>query len=111
MKTAVIGNRDFNDYEKLKQALSQFKISVLVSGGAKGADTLAERYADEHGIEKEIIKPDYKSFGKSAIFIRNREIVEKCERLIAFWNGKPGGTEYTIKHADKKNKEITIIRI
>jgi predicted Rossmann fold nucleotide-binding protein DprA/Smf involved in DNA uptake len=46
MKVAVIGSRSFNDYEKLKDTLSKISISLLVSGGANGADKLGEQYAN-----------------------------------------------------------------
>jgi hypothetical protein len=47
MKTAVIGSRRFNDYALLQQTLDTYTISQIISGGAKGADTLAEQYAKE----------------------------------------------------------------
>jgi predicted Rossmann fold nucleotide-binding protein DprA/Smf involved in DNA uptake len=68
MKVAVIGGRDFKDYELVKKTLSKLTITVIVSGGALGADLLAERYADENNIPKKIFLPDWKTYGKIAGF-------------------------------------------
>ena len=53
MKVAVIGSRGFDDYERLKKVLDTLPITTIVSGGASGADSLSEKYADEKGIKKE----------------------------------------------------------
>jgi len=111
MKIAVIGNREFQDYGLLCRILNGFTFSVLISGGAKGTDTLAERFARENNIETLILKPDYKAFGRPAPFIRNRAMVDACDQVIAFWDGRDGGTKYTVKHARKKNKPVTVIQI
>ena len=60
MKVGVIGSRNFNDYELVKETLTRLKITLLVSGGAKGADSLGERYANENNITTLIFKPDWK---------------------------------------------------
>ena len=57
MKVAVIGGRTFNDYELVKETLTKLDITLLVSGGAKGADSLGERYASENNITTLIYKP------------------------------------------------------
>jgi predicted Rossmann fold nucleotide-binding protein DprA/Smf involved in DNA uptake len=62
MKAAVIGSRSFNDYNKLSEVLSTFEISEIISGGAKGVDILAERYANSHHISTTILKPDWSPF-------------------------------------------------
>lgn len=67
MKIAIIGSRTFNDYELLRQSLDEFSfeanvdISLIVSGGANGADSLGERYAHENNIETLIFLPDWKN--------------------------------------------------
>lgn len=110
MKVAIIGSRGFDDYELLKKELSKHEISLIISGGAKGADSLAEKFADEHNIEKLIFKPEYQIYGKKATFVRNQQIVENCEKLIAFWDELSKGTESTIKKAVKKGKDVEVIR-
>jgi hypothetical protein len=111
MKVAVIGSRNFNDYEKVKQVLSTKNITLLVSGGAKGADTLGQKYAEEHDIETKIFLPDWEKYGKKAGFLRNSDIINESELVIAFWDGFSKGTLDSLKKAKKENKNILIINI
>lgn len=111
MKVAVIGSRNFNDYEKVKQVLSTKNITLLVSGGAKGADTLGQKYAEEHDIETKIFLPDWEKYGKKAGFLRNSDIINESELVIAFWDGFSKGTLDSLKKAKKGNKNILIINI
>lgn len=109
MKVAVIGSRDFNDYEEVKQTLSTINITLLVSGGAKGADTLGERYAKEHNIETKIFLPDWEKHDKKAGFLRNTDIINEAELIIAFWDGQSKGTKDSIEKAFKSEKKLLII--
>jgi hypothetical protein len=111
MKVAVIGSRTFDDYELVKETLSTFTISLLVSGGAKGADSLGERYANENNITTLIFKPDWKKHGPAAGPIRNTDIVNNADTIIAFWNGESRGTKDSITKAEKLGKEVIIIKI
>jgi hypothetical protein len=108
MKVAVIGSRGFNDYSYLKSKLDQFEIDEIVSGGAKGADSLAERYAREMGIDLKVYLPKYKKFGRVAPLIRNRQIVEDSDLVVAFWDGKSKGTKNAIGEANKLGKKIQV---
>lgn len=109
MKVAVIGSRSFNDYERLKSVLSLFPISVIVSGGAVGADSLGERYADENNIQKEILLPQWDLFGKKAGLMRNTTIIENSEIVIAFWDQKSKGTRDSIGKANQMKKNTFIV--
>lgn len=111
MKVAVIGSRTFNDYELVKETLSTFTISLLVSGGAKGADSLGERYANENNIETLIFKPDWKKHGPAAGPLRNTDIVNNADTIIAFWDCESRGTKDSITKAEKLGKEVIIIKI
>jgi len=108
MKFAIIGSRSFSNYEYLKEKLSGIPITHIVSGGAVGADSLAERYAQERGIPITVIKPDYAQHGKAATHIRNREIVNASDAVIAFWNGQAGGTKSVIAYAEDVGKAVEI---
>ena len=84
--------------------------ALIVSGGAKGADALAERYARENIIPMDVNPPNFK-FGRSAFFIRNQEIVDTSDHIIAFPTGDSRGTYNTISKARKAGKPITVIEI
>ena len=107
-KIAVIGSRDFDNFDLLKSVLDAHCPMVVVSGGAKGADALAELYAKQNGLEIQLFKPDWKMFGRGAGVIRNRQIVESCDYVIAFWDGKSRGTKSSIDYARKLNKAVHI---
>lgn len=112
MKIAVVGSRTFNDYKLLRSTLNKYDhIELIVSGGAKGADSLAEKYARENGIETLIFKPDWDKNGKAAGYIRNVDIIKNCDLVIAFWDGKSKGTKHSIDLAKNGNKKIIIERI
>lgn len=111
MKIAVIGSRTFDNYELLCKSLDTFypKITQIISGGALGADSLAERFAKEQGISTLIFKPDWEKYGKVAGFIRNKDIVESADIVVAFWNGVSKGTFNSIDHAYKMKKSVIIV--
>ncbi len=95
---AIVGSRDFNDYELLKAEMNKVEIKKIVTGGAKGADQLAENYAREHNIPVEVFKPDWK-------LGRHAGILLACD----FWNGQSKGTLSTINHAKKLGKQVLIV--
>jgi hypothetical protein len=111
MKLAVVGSRTFNDYELLCATLNPHlgKIQVIVSGGAKGADSLAERWAKENGVATEVYLPEWEKYGKSAGFKRNELIVENCDSCVAFWDGVSPGTKSSIDLCKKKGKKHKVI--
>ena len=114
MKIGIVGGRDFNDYQSLKKKLSKFiednriSLNSIVSGGAKGADTLAEKFATEMDVEMIVFKPDFEKFGRGAALARNTQIIEKSDVVFAFWDGKSKGTHDSIKKAEKLNKRLLI---
>jgi hypothetical protein len=109
MKVAVIGSRDFNDYNLVKSTLSTLNITLIVSGGARGADTLGERYADENKIPTKIFYPDWGTHGKSAGFKRNTDIIENSDLILAFWDGSSKGTLDSLNKASRLGKNLLII--
>lgn len=111
MKYAIVGSREFKDYDLLKEHLDAIPdITEIISGGAIGADKLAERYASENGIEVVIFKPDWARYGRGAGPVRNKLIISSSEKVIAFYNGVSKGTLSSINFAKKQNKEIKIVR-
>lgn len=116
MILGIVGSRKFTDQEVFLGNMGLLFpestcIIQIVSGGAQGADTLAEIYADIKGIPITIIKPDWQKHGKQAGFIRNGEIVVMSDVIVAFWDGQSKGTQDTIAKAKMFKKPTIIIYI
>lgn len=109
MKLLIAGSRGITDFDL--SAHIPPETTVIISGGAKGVDTLAEKYADEHGLEKIIIKPDYKKYSRGAPIRRNEEMVELADMVLVIWDGQSHGTKYTANYAKKKNKPTIIVEV
>ena len=110
MKLAVIGSRGFSDYGQLATELDKYQIECIISGGAKGADQLAARYAREKNIPLVEHLPEYEKYGRRAPLVRNKLIVEDCEFLLAFWDGTSRGTAFSIDLAQKGGKKVEVVR-
>lgn len=113
----IAGSRSFNDYQTLKditnKEIDPKYQTVIVSGGAKGADKLAEKYAKENGFEKTIFPAKWEIFGKSAGYIRNVKMHEflsnqKNKKVICFWDGQSKGTAHNFSLAEKYDNPIAI---
>lgn len=107
-KMGVIGSRTFTNYKYMKEILDSFSFSEIVSGGAKGADSLARRYAEEKNIPIAEILPDWNQHGKSAGFKRNKLIIDQSDAIVAFWDGVSRGTKNSIDLAKNANKSVYI---
>ena len=110
---AIVGGRDFTDYALLKKTVDkireEYEITRIVSGGARGADSLAERYAQENDIPILVLKPDW-SKGRGAGLARNKDIVEQSDFVLAFWDGESKGTKNTISRT-KRHGEGKKLRV
>ena len=113
MNVAIIGGREFKNYIKMKKYiednLNVSQIDNIVSGGAKGADSLGRRFAEEHNIHMIMHLPDWDRYGKSAGFKRNPLIVADADTVIAFWDGKSKGTKDTITLAREAGKFVQVV--
>ena len=116
MKVIIAGGRDFSDYELLKKKcdsiLSNKKLSdiTIVSGCARGADDMGETYALEKGYMIELFCAEWETYGKKAGMIRNTQMAEVADALIAFWDGKSHGTKHMIEIATKKGLLVRVIK-
>ena len=111
MIIGVVGSRTFKNYNLLEQKLSTapYDITEIISGGAKGADALAIRYARKRGLSWREFLPDHKKY-RHPYHHRNRLIAEASDVLIAFWDGSSTGTKYTIGYMRKLGKPVHIFR-
>lgn len=108
-KVIVAGSRSFDSYDLLKEKLDMLEISEIVSGGARGADSLGEKYALENNIPIKLFPANWNQYGKSAGFIRNREMAQYADFLIVFWDGESKGTKHMIDLMKKENKNGTVV--
>ena len=112
MIIGITGSRKFTDTACMEQAILEMKPSLLLTGGATGADTMAENIAKKHGIPCKVFLPKFKTDPKTPYhprwyLERNKEIVDACDVLLAFFAGeKSKGTEYTVEYAKKISKPI-----
>lgn len=112
----VAGSRDFSDYDYLAKMLDGLSAHIadtitILCGECRGADRLGKRYAIEHGYDVASYPADWKKYGKSAGYIRNREMAKNADSLVAFWNGVSRGTKHMIDLATEYGLEITVIRV
>ena len=109
MKILIAGSRNIDTFD-----LSPYipkETTLIISGGAKGIDTIAEKYADEHRISKLILLPQYNLYGKSAPIKRNEMMVNIADTVIIVWDGNSRGTKFTLQYSKKKNKNIILITV
>jgi len=117
MKLIIAGSRTFNNYEFLAETISRLytskgiKITEIVSGGARGADKLGERYAKENLMPVKIFPAAWDCYGKSAGFRRNIKMAEYGDMVIVFWDGKSVGTKHMINIAQSKGLKVEIVQI
>ena len=114
MKIAVVGSRSFSDYAILENwilsHLPKESISVVISGGASGADMLAEQFAKKFNIPTKVIRPDWANNGRSAGIVRNVAIVKECDVCFIFWDGLSRGTKSNIDLCQRYEKPHYICR-
>ena len=118
-KVIIAGGRNYDDYTTLRKECDRilsrkFADSgcevVIVSGGATGADALGEQYASEKGLTIDRHPADWKKNGRAAGPIRNAEMADVSDALIAFWDGQSRGTKSMIDLAQRKGLQVAIVR-
>lgn len=107
MKLAIIGSRSITEIDIEKYIPDG--VSEIVSGGARGVDTLAKQYAVFNNIKYTEILPNYTKFKKGAPLKRNEKIADYADKALVFWDGCSKGTEHIINCFLKLNKECKII--
>lgn len=131
MRIIIAGSRTFNDYDLLKKTLDIFAIEYgkvessmspgfyysttkilaecILSGKARGADTLGEQWAKANSVPIKEYPAEWDKHGKSAGYIRNKEMAENADALVAFWDGKSKGTKHMIDLALEKGLTVVVI--
>lgn len=116
-RVIIAGTRSFNDYELLRDSCNNLLSEkqrthtvVVISGTARGADRLGERYAKERGFQLRRFPADWEQYGKSAGHIRNAKMADNADALIAFWDGESKGTKNMIDNARRKGLAVRVIQ-
>lgn len=116
-RVIIAGSRGFDDYNllvgKCNYLLSEKMKThdiVIISGTARGADQLGEKFAEEMGYELEKYPADWDKYGKSAGYIRNKEMAEHADAVICFWDGSSLGTKHMVDIAKEKGLIVKVIR-
>lgn len=118
VRLAIVGSRSFNDMKFMAAAISEILPNIItpgddlliVSGGAQGADELAVKLAKDIGVSWHIFHADWDNLGKRAGYVRNVDIVNGSDHVVAFWDGTSKGTKHTIDLAEKAGKLFQVIR-
>lgn len=113
MKVIIAGGRFFDDYDLLKIYCGRIigdRTIEVVSGCAKGADILGERYADEKGFIISRFPAQWDKFGKKAGYLRNEEMAKYADGLIAFWDGESRGTKHMIDLGHKHGLKVRVCK-
>ena len=113
----IAGSREFNNIELLREKCDKLVSEKqkthdiqIISGTARGADSLGEQYATERGFKCIRMPADWDKYGKSAGYRRNEQMAESADALIAFWDGKSRGTMHMINIAHEKGLPTRIVR-
>lgn len=114
MKIIIAGGRLFSDYPFLKLKCDNIiggRIGIeIVSGTAKGADKLGERYAKEKGFYISEFPANWDDHGKKAGYLRNDQMAQYADALIAFWDGTSSGTKHMIDLANERGLKVRVIK-
>lgn len=110
-KIIIAGTRTFQDFGRLVSVCDQLLEGPLevVSGGARGADQLGERYAALRGYGLTCFPANWQQYGKEAGPIRNRQMVAYADRAIVFWDGRSSGTKDLIRACRQAGKSVRVV--
>lgn len=114
MKVGIVGSRGFADLEAVAEYVRSLPPgTTVVSGGARGVDSVAEKEAERAGLPTEVYRVDAEGVSSRAEFsrrahARNQLIVDASDRLVAFWDGYSRGTLDSIRRAHAAGKPVEV---
>jgi predicted Rossmann fold nucleotide-binding protein DprA/Smf involved in DNA uptake len=130
MNLIICGSRSIKDFHHVAEAINQLSqqvrnkysgnpyiITQIISGGAVGVDTNAEKYAEQKEIKFKLFKPDWKRYGKGAGVVRNKEMINYSVGqysktiVLSIWDNKSKGTVHTINYALKRGIDVYMFTV
>lgn len=115
MKLIVAGSRTVTNEKRVHLALTRlhsiFNFREIVCGEAKGPDLFGRSWGEEAGIPVKSFPADWEGLGKRAGYVRNEQMVEYADGLVAFWDGESKGTKHTINLAIENGLVVTVFRV
>lgn len=110
MKVIIAGSRGITSLKEILNAIEEapFPITELVCGMAKGVDMASWAWAYDTGIPIKEFKANWTLHGRAAGAIRNVQMAEYAEALIAIWDGKSVGTSHMIDTAQDKGLKVFV---
>lgn len=109
----IAGSRSIIDYPTVKDAVDRtpFKPTLVLCGGASGVDALGARWAFENRVPLKYYRADWKLHGRGAGPIRNTQMAENADALVAIWDGKSPGTRHMIETAARKGLQVVVVNV
>lgn len=115
-KLIVAGGRDFDDWKLLSESLHTLLTNKwsggieIVEGGARGADRMGYEYARANTLAHKRFNADWDTHGKKAGILRNIEMAEYADALVAFWDGTSRGSLHMIETMKKLGKPVRVVK-
>lgn len=114
-RVIIAGIRSFTNYELLKVNMGRLLQNIneeisIVCGTARGADRLGEKYAKENKFHVAYFPADWDKYGRAAVYIRNKEMAQNADALVAFWDGNSRGTKSMIDLAKEYNLAVRVLQ-
>jgi hypothetical protein len=93
----------------IRKVFDSAKPDEIVSGGARGVDTFGEIYARDNCIKVKVFPADWNTHGKKAGYLRNVQMAEYADALLAIWDGESKGTKHMIDTMKRMNKQVYVV--
>lgn len=113
MKVVIAGSRDITDYGILLKAIKEcpFEITEVISGRARGVDTLGEKYAEDCSLKLHLFPADWKKYRNAAGPIRNAQMAEVADAVLCVWDGVSPGTKDMMNQARKRGLPLYVFKV
>jgi len=113
MKVVIAGSRDITDYDILLKAIKEcpFQITEVISGRARGVDTLGEKFAEDYGLKLHLFPADWKRLRNAAGPIRNAQMADFADAVLCVWDGVSSGTKDMMNQAKKRGLPLYVFKV